>query len=75
MNTKDCIQAVSYLREKGVEFLNVPSAYYKNLKERLKNGNVKVKESLDLIEKNNILVDFDESGYLLQIFTKPLQDR
>lgn len=63
------------MRERGVEFLSVPSAYYDNLRKRLKNAPITVKEDLDAIEKLGILVDFDDKGYLLQLFTKPLEDR
>ena len=52
-----------------------PRRYYDNLRERLKHSKVNIKEDLDLIEANRILVDFDEDGYLLQIFTKPVEDR
>lgn len=52
-----------------------PHRYYDNLRERLKHSKVNIKEDLDLIEANRILVDFDEDGYLLQIFTKPVEDR
>ena len=53
----------------------VPKTYYDNLRERLAVSNIKVAEDLDVLEKLNILVDFDDSGYLLQIFTKPVEDR
>jgi 4-hydroxyphenylpyruvate dioxygenase len=75
LNTKNVIQAVSNLRARGMEFLSVPSSYYENLRLRLDHSSTKVQEDLDVIQKLNILVDFDEGGYLLQIFTKPVQDR
>ncbi|KAJ3411609.1 hypothetical protein HDV05_001978 [Chytridiales sp. JEL 0842] len=76
LRTTDILKSVSALRARGVEFLTIPSAYYENLRHRLAApGAVKIQESLDEIEKLNILVDFDEQGYLLQIFTKPLEDR
>ena len=58
-----------------MRFLSIPNKYYTNLKERLKNSPTEVKEDLEIIEKLNILVDFDDQGYLLQIFTEPVEDR
>ncbi|KAF8933552.1 hypothetical protein BGZ47_010817 [Haplosporangium gracile] len=75
LNTSNVIQAVSNLRARGMEFLSVPSSYYENLRLRLSHSSTKVQEDLDVIQKLDILVDFDEGGYLLQIFTKPVQDR
>ncbi|KAK4180356.1 Glyoxalase/Bleomycin resistance protein/Dihydroxybiphenyl dioxygenase [Triangularia setosa] len=75
--TEDIITTVSSLRERGVEFINVPSTYYDTMRQRLKaeKRNWELKESLDTIERLNILIDYDEGGYLLQLFTKPLMDR
>jgi 4-hydroxyphenylpyruvate dioxygenase len=53
----------------------VPKKYYDNLKIRLQHSAVKIAEDLEIIEKLHILVDYDENGYLLQIFTKPVEDR
>jgi 4-hydroxyphenylpyruvate dioxygenase len=75
LRTEDIIDSVSKLRERGVEFLSVPSTYYEQLRRRLSVSNIQVSEDLDIIEKLHILVDFDEKGYLLQIFTKPVEDR
>jgi len=75
LNTNDIIKAVSGLRERGCEFLVVPKNYYVTLRENLKNSKVKISEDLDLLESLNILIDYDDEGYLLQIFTKPVQDR
>jgi 4-hydroxyphenylpyruvate dioxygenase len=75
MNTDNIIEAVGNLRARGQNFLTIPSTYYKNLRERLKTAKITVTENLDVIEKLNILIDYDENGYLLQIFTKPVQDR
>lgn len=70
--TKDIIKTVTQLKERGVEFLSAPAlAYYEDLQTRVG----KIDESLDEIRKLGILVDRDEEGYLLQIFTKPVQDR
>lgn len=70
---KDIIGTVTKLRDNGIEFLRVPDVYYDTLPERLKDVNVK--EDLEKIRELGILVDYDDEGYLLQIFSKPLQDR
>eukprot|EP00794_Sanderia_malayensis_P014029 gene14029-15488_t len=75
LNTDDIIQSVSNLKARGVHFLTIPDSYYDNLRERLKHSKTKVKENMEILQKLKILVDFDDSGYLLQIFTKPCQDR
>jgi len=75
LNTPDVVKAVTALKARGVEFLTIPKSYYTNLRERLAASPVDVKEDLDIIEKLNILIDFDDQGYLLQIFTKPVEDR
>ncbi|UNI19951.1 4-hydroxyphenylpyruvate dioxygenase [Purpureocillium takamizusanense] len=75
--TADIIAAVSALRARGVEFINVPQTYYDTMRQRLKTEkrNWELKEDLDTIQRLNILIDYDEGGYLLQLFTKPLMDR
>lgn len=75
LNTPDVVKSVSRLRARGVSFIKVPSTYYDDLRERLRASSLSVQEDMDKLQKLGILVDFDESGYLLQIFTKPLQDR
>lgn len=75
LTTPDIISSVEACRERGLEFLNPPKAYYDNLRERLKCAKIKVEEDMDRLEANRILVDYDDNGYLLQLFTKPLQDR
>jgi 4-hydroxyphenylpyruvate dioxygenase len=69
--TDDIIHTVSALRERGVEFLYVPDNYYEDVLDRVGTIN----EDLQELKKQNILIDRDEEGYLLQIFTKPIQDR
>ena len=69
--TADIIKTVSELRKRGVEFLHVPDTYYHDVLSRVG----KINESLADLKKQNILIDRDEEGYLLQIFTKPVQDR
>lgn len=69
--TDDIIHTVSELRQRGVEFLRVPDVYYEDVLDRVGHIN----EDLQALKKLNILIDRDEEGYLLQIFTKPVQDR
>lgn len=69
--TDDIIHTVSELRKRGVEFLEVPASYYDDLLDRVG----KIEEDLQPLKDLNVLVDRDEEGYLLQIFTKPVQDR
>uniref|UniRef100_A0A667ZTJ5 4-hydroxyphenylpyruvate dioxygenase n=1 Tax=Myripristis murdjan TaxID=586833 RepID=A0A667ZTJ5_9TELE len=75
MNTSDIIPAIRNLKERGMEFMFVPDTYYEQLKEKLKHSKVKISEDLDVLQELRILVDYDDNGYLLQIFTKPVQDR
>ncbi|KFR04892.1 4-hydroxyphenylpyruvate dioxygenase, partial [Opisthocomus hoazin] len=75
LNTSDIISAITNLKQRGMQFMEVPSSYYQILRERLKTAKIKVKENIDKLEELKILVDFDEKGYLRQIFTKPVQDR
>lgn len=71
MLTDDIIATVRALRSRGVEFLEVPKTYYETLLDRVG----KIDESLQEIAELGILVDRDDEGYLLQLFTKPVQDR
>jgi 4-hydroxyphenylpyruvate dioxygenase len=71
----DIVSAVAQMKKRSVEFLKFPSTYYKGLRERLASSRLKIKEDLNLIEEYGILMDFDSNGYLLQIFTKPVQSR
>lgn len=75
MNTSDIITAIRNLKERGMEFMTVPDTYYQQLKEKLKFSKVKIVEDFSILEELKILVDYDDNGYLLQIFTKPVQDR
>ncbi|RUS16643.1 4-hydroxyphenylpyruvate dioxygenase [Endogone sp. FLAS-F59071] len=79
LNTTDIITAVSNLRERGADFLTIPQTYYDNLRLRLTHHNKTaqrpIKEDIDVLQALNILVDYDDNGYLLQIFTKPVEDR
>lgn len=74
--TNDIITTVTQLRSRGVEFLSAPPrAYYDDVPSRLGDHMKIMKEDLTVLEKLGILVDADEEGYLLQIFTKPVEDR
>jgi 4-hydroxyphenylpyruvate dioxygenase len=69
--TDDILTTVSKLREQGIEFLLVPESYYTELEARVG----KIDEPMEELKKLNLLVDRDEEGYLLQIFTRPVEDR
>ena len=71
MLTNDIIQTVKKLKANGVEFLSTPSSYYDSLTERIG----VIDEKITILRELGILVDKDENGYMLQIFTKPVQDR
>lgn len=69
--TDDILHTIDQLRKNGVDFLYVPETYYEDVMERVG----EIKEDLEELKRLNILIDRDEEGYLLQIFTKPVQDR
>lgn len=69
--TNDILHTISELRRRGVQFLHVPETYYLDLLDRVG----AIDEDIDALRKLNILVDRDDEGYLLQIFTKPVEDR
>jgi 4-hydroxyphenylpyruvate dioxygenase len=69
--TDDIIFTVRELRKRGMEFLYVPETYYEDIHQRVGT----IQEDLNQLKEQNILIDRDEEGYLLQIFTKPIQDR
>lgn len=75
LSTKDIISAVSAMQERGVEFLTIPDAYYERLRKGLEHAGIQVQEDINTLQKLKILVDYDDKGYLLQIFTKPVEDR
>ncbi|OLY83861.1 4-hydroxyphenylpyruvate dioxygenase, partial [Smittium mucronatum] len=68
---------VSTLSKLGTRFLSTPASYYDLMRKRLgaSSLNYDIKESIDVLQELGILIDYDENGYLLQIFTMPLQDR
>lgn len=75
LNTQDIITAVRNLKKRGMDFLQVPDSYYDLINESLKDSPVKVAEDMKILQELKILIDYDENGYLLQIFTKNMQDR
>ena len=69
--TADIVKTVTELQSRGIEFLQIPASYYEDVLDRVG----KIDEDLEPLSKLGILIDRDEEGYLLQIFSKPLQDR
>ena len=69
--TKDIVATVTELQKRGIEFLNIPTSYYDTLPDRVGH----IDEDLEPLKRLGILVDRDNEGYLLQIFTKPVEDR
>lgn len=69
--TDNIIETVSAMRDRGVEFLHVPDTYYEDLTDRVG----EIDEDMELLKEHKVLVDRDEEGYLLQLFTKPVVDR
>ncbi|WP_203256289.1 4-hydroxyphenylpyruvate dioxygenase [Hyunsoonleella ulvae] len=74
--TDDIITTVSQLRSRGVEFLSIPpDEYYRAVPGRLEEHNHELREDIETLKRLGIMIDADEEGYLLQIFTKPVEDR
>ncbi len=71
LHTRDVVATVRQLRENGVDFLHVPDEYYETLPQRVG----EIEENIDDLRELGILVDRDDQGYLLQIFTTPVEDR
>ncbi len=69
--TKDILSTVSQMKQQGVSFLSVPHSYYSELQGRIG----KIDEPIEELERLGILVDRDDEGYMLQIFTRPVEDR
>ena len=69
--TNDIVKTVTELQSRGIEFLNIPESYYVDVLDRVG----KIDEDLEPLQKLGVLIDRDEEGYLLQIFSKPLEDR
>lgn len=75
LRTPDILTTVARLRARGVDFIAVPDTYYAAMRARLAAVGMTLNESFERIQELNVLIDFDEGGYLLQLFTKPLLDR
>ncbi len=80
LRTDDELQSIAALRQRGVDFLTLPDAYYEKVWDRVntmltQHGHQPVREDHERVKNLGILVDADDEGYLLQLFTKPLQDR
>lgn len=74
--TNDILSTVSEMRKRGIEFLSTPpDEYYKEVPERLMAHNHELREDIEALKTLGIMIDADEEGYLLQIFTKPIEDR
>ena len=76
VSTDNIIDTVTQLRQRGVEFLSKPpEEYYKAVPGRLEEHSHKLRENIEILKNLGIMIDADEEGYLLQIFTKPVEDR
>jgi len=73
LHTDDIVSTVAEMRGRGVEFLSVPDTYYEDIATRVSEHGVT--EDFDALRANHVLVDFEDRGYLLQIFTRPVADR
>ncbi|MEA2446450.1 MAG: 4-hydroxyphenylpyruvate dioxygenase [Actinomycetota bacterium] len=71
MTTEDIVDTVEEMTARGIEFLKVPGTYYEDVKQRIP----EIADQIEGLQRNGILADKDEDGYLLQIFSKPVQDR
>ena len=69
--TADIVKSVTELQKRGIEFLKIPASYYADILDRVG----KIDEELAPLQELGILIDKDDEGYLLQIFSKPLEDR
>lgn len=75
LRTNDIIKAIENLKARGVEFIRVPDTYYDTMKARLEKSGMKLEEDFEALKNLHILIDFDQGGYLLKLFTKHLMDR
>lgn len=70
LRTDNIIRDVTNLGNKGIEFITVPDSYYELMAKRLQKDGMKLDEDFETLKRLGILIDFDEGGYLLQLFTK-----
>jgi 4-hydroxyphenylpyruvate dioxygenase len=75
LRTDDIIRDVTNLKNRGIEFITVPDSYYELMATRLQKAGLKLDQDFEKLKSLGILIDFDEGGYLLQLFTKHLMDR
>ncbi|KAK7187073.1 hypothetical protein DPSP01_005869 [Paraphaeosphaeria sporulosa] len=75
LRTDNIIRDITNLKARGVEFIKVPETYYAAMRQRLKSKGMRLEEDFEVLQSLDILIDFDEGGYLLQLFTKHLMDR
>ncbi|KAI5293782.1 hypothetical protein KEM52_005235 [Ascosphaera acerosa] len=75
LHTSDIVRDIKNMKARGVDFIIVPRSYYDDMKERLDKQGLKLEEDFATLREYDILIDFDEGGYLLQLFTKHLLDR
>jgi len=75
LRTDDIIRDVTNLAERGIEFISVPDSYYELMQKKLERSGLVLEQDFETLKKLGILIDFDEGGYLLQLFTKHLMDR
>ena len=75
LRTENIIETISRLQKRGVDFLKIPKTYYDNLRKAIPKMSITINEDIDMIEKLGILIDYDDKGYLLQLFSKPVEDR
>ncbi|XP_013183211.1 4-hydroxyphenylpyruvate dioxygenase [Amyelois transitella] len=73
--TDDIVATMKSLKARGADILTWPSTYYDLIREKLQTSSLKVSEGIDALQENNILIDFDERGYMMQAFTKHVQAR
>lgn len=70
LRTTNIIDAVTNLRKRGIEFITIPDVYYTAMEKQLKLKGMKLEEDFETLRELGILIDFDQGGYLLQLFTK-----
>jgi 4-hydroxyphenylpyruvate dioxygenase len=70
LRTNNIIRDISNLKARGMEFIKVPETYYDSMRIRLKQQGMVLDEDFETLKRLDILIDFDENGYLLQLFTK-----
>lgn len=75
LSTDNIIRDITNLKARGVEFIKVPETYYEDMRLRLKRQGMVLQEDFETLKSLDILIDFDEGGYLLQLFTKHVMDR